>query len=79
MTDFSDLIVAPEGRFDGIHRTYSPADVEKRYLAYVERMAPKIPEYFSVLPKASYGVKRLDPAAERRWRPTSRCRTVSTR
>lgn len=42
----------------------TPADVEKRYLGYVERMAPKIPEYFSVLPKAPYGVKRLDPAAE---------------
>jgi uncharacterized protein (DUF885 family) len=42
----------------------TPADVEKRYLGYVERMAPKIPDYFSVLPKAAYGVKRLDPAAE---------------
>ena len=42
----------------------TPADVEKRYLGYVERVAPKIPDYFSVLPKAPYGVKRLDPAAE---------------
>jgi uncharacterized protein (DUF885 family) len=42
----------------------TPADVEKRYLGYVERMAPKIPGYFSVVPKAPYGVKRLDPAAE---------------
>lgn len=42
----------------------TPADVEKRYLGYVERMAPKIPEYFSVLPNAPYGVHRLDPAAE---------------
>jgi isocitrate lyase len=29
MTDFSDLIAAPEGRFAGINRTYTPADVEK--------------------------------------------------
>jgi uncharacterized protein (DUF885 family) len=42
----------------------TPDDVERRYRSYVERMAPRIPEYFSVLPKAPYGVKRLDPAAE---------------
>lgn len=42
----------------------TPQDVEKRYRTYVERMAPKIPEYFSVVPQAPYGVKRLDPAAE---------------
>ncbi|WP_136161993.1 isocitrate lyase [Sphingomonas flavalba] len=29
MTSFSDLITSPEGRFDGIRRTYTPADVEK--------------------------------------------------
>ena len=29
MTDFSDLIAAPEGRFAGIARTYTPGDVEK--------------------------------------------------
>jgi len=29
MTDFATLVPAPEGRFDGINRTYSAADVEK--------------------------------------------------
>jgi isocitrate lyase len=29
MTDFSRFVAAPEGRFDGISRTYTPADVEK--------------------------------------------------
>jgi uncharacterized protein (DUF885 family) len=51
-------------RSDSRFLAKTPADVERRYRSYVERMAPKIPEYFSVLPKAPYGVKRLDPAAE---------------
>ncbi len=29
MTDFSDLVPAPTGRFDGIERSYSPAEVER--------------------------------------------------
>lgn len=29
MTSFVDLVPAPTGRFDGINRTYTPADVEK--------------------------------------------------
>src|SRR5690606_36257229 len=29
MASFSDLITSPEGRFDGIRRAYTPADVEK--------------------------------------------------
>ena len=29
MTDFSDLVPAPTGRFDGIRRTYAAADVER--------------------------------------------------
>lgn len=42
----------------------TPGDVEARYMEYVGRIEPRIPEFFSVLPKAPYGVKRLDPAAE---------------
>ncbi len=42
----------------------TPAEVEQRYLAYLGRMEPLIPQYFSKLPQARYGVKRLDPAAE---------------
>ncbi len=42
----------------------TPEDLEKRYLQYVARIEPKVPQYFSRLPKAPYGVKRLDPAGE---------------
>lgn len=43
----------------------SPADVEKRLVGYVARMEPFIPKYFSTLPKASYGVRRLALASEK--------------
>jgi uncharacterized protein (DUF885 family) len=43
---------------------HTPEDVEARYLAAIRRIEPKIPQYFSLLPKAPYGVRRLDPAAE---------------
>ena len=43
----------------------TPEEVEERYLGYIQRVEPHIADYFSVLPKAPYGVKRLDPAAER--------------
>lgn len=42
----------------------SPQDMEQRYLAYAKRMEPRLPEYFSRLPKAPHGVARLEPAAE---------------
>ncbi len=43
----------------------TPQDVEKRYLSYVARMEPMIPKYFSRLPKAPYGVRRLALSAEK--------------
>jgi uncharacterized protein (DUF885 family) len=43
----------------------SPADVEKRLVGYVARMEPFIPKYFSTLPKAPYGVRRLALASEK--------------
>ena len=42
----------------------SPAEVEERYMSYIERIEPLVPLYFSVLPEAPYGVRRLDPTAE---------------
>ena len=42
----------------------SPEEVEERFMAYIAEIEPFIPQYFSLLPKAPYGVKRLDPAAE---------------
>jgi uncharacterized protein (DUF885 family) len=42
----------------------TPADVEARFLQNLARIEPKVPSFFSVLPKAPYGVKRLPEAAE---------------
>ena len=42
----------------------SPEEVEQRYLAYVERIEPRLPEYFSQQPKTPYGVKRASPTVE---------------
>lgn len=42
----------------------TPADVEARYLQHMQRVAPLMPQYFVDLPRAPYGVRRLDPAAE---------------
>jgi uncharacterized protein (DUF885 family) len=42
----------------------TPAEVEERMREYIERIEPKLPEYFSLMPKAPYDVKRLDAASE---------------
>ena len=42
----------------------TPADVEKRYMDYMERIEPHIPQLFTVKPKVPFGVKRLDQALE---------------
>jgi len=42
----------------------SPQDMEQRYLAYAKRMEPHVPQYFSRLPKAPYGLARLPATAE---------------
>lgn len=42
----------------------TPEEVEARFKTYIARIEPKMRDYFRVLPKAPYGVKRLDPAAE---------------
>jgi uncharacterized protein (DUF885 family) len=39
-------------------------EVEARYLAHLRRFEPHVGDFFAVLPKAPYGVKRLDPEAE---------------
>lgn len=42
----------------------SAEETGKRLTAYVRRIEPKIPQFFSRTPKAAYDVKRLDPALE---------------
>lgn len=42
----------------------TPADVEARYMGYIERIEPLVGDYFATQPKAPYGVKRLDEAQE---------------
>ena len=42
----------------------TPEDVEARFNDYIGRIEPRIHELFARMPRAPYGVKRLDPAAE---------------
>jgi uncharacterized protein (DUF885 family) len=42
----------------------TPQELEDRYKAYVARIEPHLPEYFSKLPQARFDIRRLDPAAE---------------
>jgi uncharacterized protein (DUF885 family) len=42
----------------------TPGDIEDRLMSYVKLMDAKIPDYFSAVPKAPYGVKRLAPELE---------------
>lgn len=42
----------------------TPEEVEERYMAYIGRIEPLLKDYFSVLPKAPYGVRRLKPQEE---------------
>jgi uncharacterized protein (DUF885 family) len=42
----------------------TPDEVGERLMSFVAKMEDKIPANFSRLPKASYGVRRLDPSLE---------------
>ncbi|MFG2140184.1 DUF885 domain-containing protein [Streptomyces sp. NPDC048650] len=42
----------------------SPQEVEARYRNHLDRLAPLLPRWFAALPRAPYGVARLDPALE---------------
>jgi len=42
----------------------SPEDIARRYQLYLRRIEPLIPKYFSVVPQAPYGVRRLESAEE---------------
>lgn len=42
----------------------SAEDIERTYLGHLARMRERLPDYFSVLPKADFGVARLAPELE---------------
>jgi len=42
----------------------TPEEVEARFNTYIARIEPLLPQYFRTIPKAPYGVKRLEPATE---------------
>lgn len=42
----------------------TPDEIGEKMLSYDRRIAPKIPEFFSLTPKAPHTVKRLDPKLE---------------
>ena len=58
-SEFHDLL-AKDPRFVAA----SPEDVERRYESHIERIELVVGDYFSLMPKAPYGVKRLDPTQE---------------
>ncbi len=45
----------------------TPEEVEARLLAPVRKIEPLIGRWFQTLPKAPYGVRRMDPALEGSW------------
>lgn len=45
----------------------TPEEVAERLMAPVRRIEPKIEDYFLRVPRAPYGVRRLDPALEGSW------------
>ena len=45
----------------------TPEEVESRLMAPVRRIEPLIGRYFQRMPKAPYGVRRLDPSMEGAW------------
>ncbi|MEV0536301.1 DUF885 domain-containing protein [Kitasatospora sp. NPDC050463] len=42
----------------------TPEEVEARYRGHLDRLAPVLPHWFATLPRAPYGLARLDPALE---------------
>ena len=42
----------------------SPEEVEARLMVFIERLKPRLGEAFDLMPKAPYGLKRLDPSLE---------------
>ncbi len=42
----------------------SPDEIGKRLMEYISRIEPEVNKYFMNVPKAPYGVKRLDPSLE---------------
>lgn len=42
----------------------TPEEVGERLTAYLHKIEPHVPEFFSTVPKASYNVQRLDPSME---------------
>jgi uncharacterized protein (DUF885 family) len=51
-------------RTDGRFLAKTPDEVAERLMAPVRRIEPLVPKYFLHVPKAPYGVKRLDPVLE---------------
>ncbi|MFE7589089.1 DUF885 domain-containing protein [Kitasatospora sp. NPDC057512] len=42
----------------------TPEEVEARFRGHLDRLEPRLPRWFAVLPAAPYGLARLDPALE---------------
>lgn len=53
-----------ELRTAGRMHAQSPQDLEARYRRWVERIQPRLAQYFWRVPRAPYDIQRLDPGAE---------------
>ncbi|MGW3184506.1 DUF885 domain-containing protein [Kitasatospora sp. NPDC001119] len=42
----------------------TPEEVEARFRGHLDRLEPRLPQWFATLPAAPYGLARLDPALE---------------
>ncbi|MEV7186414.1 DUF885 domain-containing protein [Kitasatospora sp. NPDC093102] len=42
----------------------TPDEVEARFRSHLDRLEPRLPQWFAALPAAPYGLARLDPALE---------------
>ena len=58
--DDFDRFVQTDSRW----RAATPADIEARFVAHVQRVEPLLPQWFGRLPAAPWAVTRADPAIE---------------
>ena len=47
-----------------IERPAGPAEVEALFQGHLDRLVPRLPDYFAVLPSAPFRLRRLDPVLE---------------
>ncbi len=62
--DGDEVAFAGKLRAAGRMHANSPQDLEARYRRWIERIQPRLAQYFWRVPRAPYDIQRLDPGAE---------------